>query len=162
MAAPVAFLTGLPAHAEGVFERIAWLFLPGLTGWLLLLAALPLGAIAAFGIWRMLVRFPPLGWMTLGYLGMLMLWPYLDRRLVAPLYPALVASVALGASEIVGQTKRPGFAKAVIIAASVWVAGYSAVTAYRIADGWPTAPYRLRSDRLAAAVEALSSVSDDR
>jgi len=159
VAAPAAFLGGLPAHAQGVLERIAVLFLPGLTGWSLLLVALPLGAVAAFGIWRMLERFPPLGWLTLGYLGMLMLWPYLDRRLVAPLHPALVAAVALGASELVGRARRPEIAKAVILAASVWVAGYSAVTAYRIADGWPTAPYRLRTDRLAAAVEALSQTA---
>ncbi len=159
VAAPIAFMSGLPTHAQGVFERVAALFLPGLTGWTLILAALPLGAVAAFGIWRMLDRFPPLGWLTLGYLGMLMLWPYLDRRLVVPLHPALVAAVALGASEIVARARRPQVAKAVILAASAWVAGYSAVTAYRIADGWPTAPYRLRSDRLATAVEALSQTA---
>ena len=159
VAAPLTFLGGLPLHAQGVFERIAALFLPGLTGWPLLVAALPLGAVAAFGLWHMLSRFPPLGWLTLGYLGMLMLWPYLDRRLVVPLHPALVAAVALGASELVGRAKRPAMAKAVIVAAALWVTGYSALTAYRIADGWPNAPYRLRADRLAAAVEALSNTA---
>jgi hypothetical protein len=162
LSAPGAFVAGLPSHTIGVLERVAALFLPGLSGSALWVAAIPVGFVAVFGLQRMLSRFPPLAWLTLGYLAMLLLWPYLDRRLVAPLHPAIVASVALGASELIGRVRSRAFVVVVIGAAVLWVSSYSAVTAFRIAEGWPTAPYRLRAERLATAVEALSrTVPDD-
>lgn len=156
VAAPAAFVRGLPSHAGGGAERAAAIFLPGLAGWPLWLVAVPVGLVAAVGLWHMVRRFPPLGWFTLAYLGMLLLWPYLDRRLVAPIHPALVAAVAMGGSALVTRWRAPVIARVLFGVAAVWVASYSAVTAYRIADGWPTVAYRLRADRLAASVEALS------
>lgn len=156
LAAPGAFLTGLPSHTLGVLERAALIFFPGLYGWALLLAAVPAGLLAIVGIRHMVTRFPPLAWLTVGYLAMLLLWPYLDRRLVTPLHPFIVASMALGASQLVNRTRWKALQVGIIAAAVVWVVSYSSVTALRIADGWPTAPYRLRAERLATAVESLT------
>jgi len=161
LAAPGTFLAGLPSHAVGVLERAALIFLPGLYGWTLLIAAVPAGMIAIFGIRHMFTRFPPLAWLTLGYLAMLLLWPYLDRRLLTPLHPAIVASVALGASELADRVRWKAVRFTIIAAAVAWVATYSSVTAFRIADGWPTAPYRLRAERLATAVESLGRTVPD-
>ena len=125
------------------------------------LAALPTAAIALVGLARLFDRFPPLAWLILAYLGMLLLWPYLDRRLVAPLHPVMVATVALGASDLLGRL-RARQARAILVgAAAIWVASYSVVTAGRIAEGWPAAPYRLRAQRLAASVEALGRTAPD-
>jgi len=161
LAAPGAFLTGLPSHTLGVMERAAAIFLPGLSGWPLVFAAVPLGVMAIVGLRHMLTRFPPLAWLTLGYVAMLLLWPYLDRRLVAPLHPVIVASVALGASEVTRGIRWTTIRVAVLGAAVVWIVSYSSVSAFRIADGWPTAPYRLRAERLATAVESLSRTVPD-
>ena len=161
ISAPIAFLSGLPSHALGVLERIAVIFLPGLSGWPLLLAALPTAAIALVGLARLFDRFPPLAWLILSYLGMLLLWPYLDRRLVAPLHPVMVATVALGASDLLGRLRAKQAQAILVGAAAIWVAAYSVVTAGRIVDGWPAAPYRLRAERLAASVEALSRTAPD-
>lgn len=156
VSSPGAFLSALPPHAVGVFERIAAIFLPGLAGWPLGAAAFPLALVAIVGVLQLLRRFPPLGWFLLTYLGMLLVWPYLDRRLVAPLHPVIVAAVALGASHVLGRIRwKP--AQAMLIGAAVlWVGAYTAVTAGRIANGWPAAPYRLRAERLATSVEALT------
>jgi hypothetical protein len=161
LASPGAFAAALPSQVEGVIARAAAIFLPGLQGTPMWLVAALVAPVALFGMWRMLDRFPPLGWFTLGYFGMLVLWPYLDRRLVAPWHPLLVASVALGASELIGRVRSRRFEMIVVAGAVLWVAGFTASTAYRIADGWPTAPYRLRAERLAASVEALSRTTPD-
>ena len=155
LTAPGAFIGQLPAHVAGLASRVAAIFVPGLAGSLLWVAAVPLGVVAVLGIARLLVRFPPLGWFALGYLAMLVLWPYLDRRLIAPIHPVLVAAVAVGASELLERAGPRTWGRLVGAAAVVWIAGYSVVSAFRIADGWPAAPYRLRAERLAAAVEAM-------
>jgi hypothetical protein len=156
LSSPATFAGALPGQVAGLLTRAAGIFVPGLEGgalWLVVVLAAPL---ALLGIWEMLRRFPPLGWFTLGYMAMLILWPYLDRRLVAPWHPALVASVALGASTLIARVSNDRIEKAVITAAAIWVTAFTTMTAFRIADGWTTAPYRLRAERLAASVEALS------
>jgi hypothetical protein len=155
LAAPVPFLRGLPSHGFGLMSRVAAILLPGLEGWPMWVAATLLLPVGLYGLWRMFERFPPLAWFTVGYLAMLMLWPYLDRRLVVPIHPAVVATLALGASELLVRIRSRRFEIGLLSVGVVWVLAYSSVTAFRIADGWPTAPYRLRSDRLAASVEAL-------
>lgn len=159
LSAPATFLGALPGHALGLATRAASIILPGLTGSPLLIAAALLALPAALGVWRLIQRFPPLGWFTVGYLAMLLLWPYLDRRLLAPWHPALVAAIAVGGREIFARTSSSRVRNGVMGAAAIWVVAFSSVTAFRIADGWPTAPYRLRAERLATAVEALTTTA---
>jgi hypothetical protein len=161
LSAPVAFLSGLPSHTLGVLERVAAIFLPGLTGWPLLAAFVPFVFVALVGIRDLIDRFPPVGWLVPAYVGMLLLWPYLDRRLVAPIHPVIVAAVIVGAAHLLDRLRAKRARALVIGLTAMWVASYSIVTAARIADGWPTAPYRLRADRLAASVEALGRAATD-
>jgi hypothetical protein len=155
IAAPTAFLSGLPSHALGVVERVAAIFLPGLSGWPLLVAAVPLAAFACVGLVRLFGRCPPIAILFATYVGMLLLWPYLDRRLVVPIHPIVVTLVALGGLELLGRVGDKPARKVILAAAVAWVAGYSIATTARIADGWPTAAYRLRAEWLATAVEVL-------
>jgi hypothetical protein len=86
----------------------------------------------------------------------LLLWPYLDRRLVSPLHPVTLALVAMGAATVF-EARRERWLRVPLIALAVsWVSTYSVVTADRIANDWPVGAYRLRAERLAGAVEALS------
>lgn len=153
--APGAFLADLPVHAFGVLGRAAAVFIPAITGPVFWIAALVVAPFVAFGIWLMIRRLPPLGWLTLGYLAMLLLWPYLDRRLVAPWHPMVLACAAAAASDLFRRLGPGTFRNALVGAAAVWVVVYSSVTAFRVADGWPTANYRVRSEHLANALQAL-------
>lgn len=155
LSAPGTFFADLPSHAVGVFGRAAALLLPGLSGtpmWLVALLLLPLLVLGTRGL---VERCPPLGWFVLAYLAMLLLWPYLDRRLLTPLHPVLVAALAVGGSELMRRLRGQAARNALVAAGLLWTVAYSSLTAYRVADGWPTAPYRVRADNLAAAVEAL-------
>lgn len=156
---PGALLAGLPSHAMGVFSRAAAIFVPGASGVLLAVVAAVVAPLALLGITVLIRRFPPLGWFILGYFALLLLWPYLDRRLVAPIHPALVAAAATGLLWISERFEHRLVRPTLSVLAAAWVLSFSVVTAYRVADGWPTAPYRLRAERLAASVQALSTTA---
>lgn len=169
--APAAFLGGLPLHAQAVAARTLNLLLPGVTGGWLWVAALPLAALAGVGVVVLARRLPVVAWVAGAYVAMLLVWPFVDRRLVAPLHPLLVVLVAVGARASWraarsgvppgrgalerggGPRRRAGWVGAVL--ALAWAAAHLGVTAVRVHDGWAGAPYRLRAERLAAAVEAL-------
>lgn len=153
---PAGFAGRFPAHALGVFERVAVLLLPRMDGVPLLLTALPLVALVGYGWLDARRRLPPLAWSTLAYLGLILVWPYLDRRLVVPLHVFVVPLLALGAAALLPTLRARRAAKIALGLVGLWAGFYGIVNAHRIASEWPTAAYRIRADRLAAAVEAMS------
>ena len=159
LASPGSFVSALPAHVVGLAERVAALTIPGLSGWALAAAALPLAVTAALGLVRVARRAPVLPLLVAAYLGMLVLWPYLDRRLVVPIFPIVVAAVGLGAWSLLERLEGARLRSVLVGAMTSWVVAFSIVTAGRIARDWPVAAYRLRAERLAAAVEALSQTA---
>lgn len=155
LTAPGTYLARLPDHATGVLEGVASLLLPGLGGGPRAWAAVPLAVLAALGLARLFRALPPAAWWTVGYLAVLLLWPYQDRRLLVPLHPFLVAAVAVGALDAhrrLGARPLRWLAPGVAV---LWAGTFSAVTAERFVSGWPGAPYRIRAEQLATAVEAL-------
>ena len=54
-------------------------------------------------------------------LAMLLLWPYLDRRLLVPLHPILVASIAVGGFTLFERVPTEAARKAILGAATVWL-----------------------------------------
>jgi hypothetical protein len=127
---------------------------PGVRGWWLVPAALPVLAVGVWGLARLVRSFPPVAWMVAAYVAMLLVWPFIDGRLVSPLHPWMVAAVAAGLIDVVGRV--PERARRVVGAAAVvWVGAYATVTASRAAGDWDTAGYHIRAGRLANAVEAL-------
>jgi hypothetical protein len=155
---PVGFANRLPAHLTGVLERAFVLWLPRMDGVWLWVAALPLVGLVVAGWVAARRTWAPLAWSALAYLGLLLLWPYLDRRLVVPLHVLTVALMAMG---VVWLKERavPSWIRPVSLgAAVVWVSFFSVVTAHRIAVQWPTSAYRIRAERMAAGVEALGRI----
>ena len=154
--APAVFLTDLPSHALGVLGRAIALLVPVLVGTPMWIIGGTLLALAAIGTVELIRRVPPVGWLILSYLVMLLLWPYLDRRLLVPLHPLVLCAIAVGGLGIIERISSTAVRNIVFGAAAVWVLGYATETAYRVADGWHTAPYRVRAENLAAAVEAMN------
>lgn len=159
VAAPGSFLANLPPHALGLGERAVAMTFPGVVGTPIWLLGVLMAPFVGVGLYQLVRRFPPLGWFGLVYLGVLLAWPYLDRRLIVPWFPALVTALVLGAHTVANRMGRPVAKQLALGAGAVWVLAFASVTAGRIADGWPTEAYRLRADRLAAAVEALSTTA---
>ena len=155
---PAGFVARLPAHVAGVLERVFVLWLPRLGGVWLWVAAIPLVAAAAAGWTAARVRLPPLAWSALAYLGLLLAWPYLDRRLVVPLHVLAVGLMAMGVIRL-REGPAPAWVRRTAVGVVLaWTAFYSVVTVHRIAVEWPTAGYRIRAERMAAGVEALRRV----
>jgi hypothetical protein len=157
--APGAFAASLPAHTRAVVERVFALLVPGATGWLLWLAAIPLTALAAVGVVRLSRTLAPVPWVVAAYLGMLLLWPFVDRRLNAPLHPWTVALVCAGALGLAERGSAAAGRRVLGAAVFAWVGAYAVVSAGRDAQGWAAAGYRLRAGRLAAAVETLQQTA---
>jgi hypothetical protein len=153
---PAGFIARMPAHSAGVLERVAVLLVPRAAGLPLWVAATPVLAVALYGWARSVRRFPPLAWSSAAYAGMLLAWPYLDRRLVVPLHVLLVGLIAIGAWELAPRVRaqRVG-AVGLALVVGGWAAFYAVVNTHRIASAWPTSAYRVRAERLAVAVEAL-------
>lgn len=155
LGAPAAFMAGLPHQVAGVLGEVASFLLPGLRGNVVWVAAAPLAVVALVGVLRLTRTFPAVTWIIVVYLAMVIFWPYLDRRLAVPVHPLVVAALGVGGVELLRRASDRRLRAALVAVAFVWVAGYSVVSARRISDGWPAAPYRIRAQRLATAVEAL-------
>jgi hypothetical protein len=154
-AAPRAFVGRLPEHAEQVGSRVAVLLLPGTSGVWTWVACVPLVVLAVVGIRKLHRVFPPFVWTAGAYPGLLLVWPYTDRRLVAPLHPFMVAFIVAGALELAERVKGERAVRVVAAVALLWMGGYTVMTTSRIAQGWPAAAYRIRSDALATGLESL-------
>lgn len=188
--APGLYLATLHAEARDLVYRSATLLLPSppalepwmrdLRWWglLLLLPALFLGLDRLWRRSRTLVLLLPV------YLAVVWLWPFRDERLLAPLAPVLILTVAEGfrwsgegaalpdggSEESVrreggGSGGGPGgveparrLARFWRGAGVAWAALFAGVSLWGMAGGWIGAGYEIRAERLAAAVRAV----DDR
>jgi len=152
---PVAFMARMPVHAVGVFERVAVLFVPRASGSLLWVTGVLALAVVVFGVVRAARSFPPLAWSAAAYTGLLLVWPYLDRRLVVPLHMLLMGAMAIGVIALMDGRSGARVRRVGATLLVGWTAYYGVVNTFRIAEEWPTAGYRIRAERMAAAVEAM-------
>jgi hypothetical protein len=154
--APGAFVAVLPAQALTLLGRVASLLVPGVYGVWLWVTALPLALLGLVGLRSLGTRLPPIPWVVATYGAMLLLWPFIDRRLVMPLHPLMVVCVGMGIMELAARRPHRALRRSLWTVAFAWVAMSAAVTASRAARGWAVEGYQLRAGRLAAAVEALN------
>ena len=155
---PAGFAARMPGHVAGVLERAFVLWVPRTGGPWLWAAALPLVGLVGAGWVAARTRWPALAWSALAYFGLLVLWPYLDRRLVVPLHMLTVALMAVGVAWLARGEALPWLRRASVTVATLWACFFSVVTVHRIAVQWPTSAYRIRAERMAAGVEALDRI----
>jgi hypothetical protein len=155
MEAPGQLAEALPGHLLRLVDLAFGFLLPGLSGPAFYVGALGLMGSTAFGLALLHGRLPPLTWAVGAYVAMLLLWPYLDWRLLVPLHPLLAVAAGVGALELWRLAATKATRTAVALLGLAWVALYPGVSLWRAYDGWTASAYRLRAGRLAAAVETL-------
>jgi hypothetical protein len=157
--APGTFLEVLPAQALTLLGRTASLLLPGVYGGWLWAAAVPVAVLAVVGSVVLYRRLPPVPWVIGAYAAMLLLWPFVDRRLIVPLHPLLVVSVGVGVLELADRWTKLSARRVIWTVGFLWMGLSVSVSASRAARGWAVAGYQLRAGRLAGALEALEQTA---
>lgn len=173
---PVSFVTGLPAAAWGLLDRLARVTIPLSTPSLRVAAAFVLVPALAFGLYRLARRSRATAFSVVLFLGVLWVWPYQDRRLVTPLIPFLWVVGALGAAPgfaaLRGLVARgseavepPRGARRLLPVAGalavVWAAWFAVGSVIELSRGVHVQPYRIRATMLARSVEALRGIAPD-
>lgn len=154
---PVSYGPFLLANLKSLLVRSLVLLLPGVTGSLLWLGLLLLPFLA-LGLWEMARRTPFLPVTLAVSVGVLLLWPFGDIRLLVPFAPFLVLAVFLGCrvAWTATSSRRPLGLVARILA-SAWIFVFVAFSGHRLATGWPGQPYHVRSAALVRAVQAVQA-----
>ncbi|MDH5588921.1 MAG: hypothetical protein OEZ65_08555 [Gemmatimonadota bacterium] len=155
----VAFVGELPIHLAGVVSRVGVFLLPGVTGWVFWPLVAVIAVPVVVGMVHLRTRLLVVPFLVPIYLGMILVWPYLDRRLVMPIHPFVVACAVVGGWRLL-QNSAVGVRRVAAVASVLWIGAYTAVSAGRVTSGWVDAPYRFRAQRMAGAVAALERVAE--
>jgi len=152
---PSDFLLFLLRSAVNLLVRVMNLLLPGVTGpWVL--AGVVLLPVLVLGLLELYQRSRLLTLTLLFSLGILLMWPFQEIRLLVPFQPILMLGAAAGIARLL---KTPGLVPAVRrvvgVAAVGWVVLFASVSVTRLANGWTGEAYRVRSVALVDAVRAV-------
>lgn len=123
---------------------LAALTLPGAPRWLLPLLALPPLAVLGFGLRGLVRRSPSAGWMLLGYLAIVVVWPYAPDRFLWAALPFLAAAFVAGVADILarGGPRARWYRALAWTGAAIVVAGFLPRQAVGLARGDATATQR--------------------
>ena len=152
---PSAYVIYLFENGRHLLARVLSLLLPGVVGaplWigLILVPFLILGLREAGR--RSLVL--PIS-LLMGLL-LLLVWPFQDIRLLVPFQPILVLGVVLGFRAFLRWGPPRGIWRVSLVAlAGGWTLLFLSVATYRLFTGWPGEAYRVRSNVLVTAVDAV-------
>ncbi len=153
---PGEFGRFLVANTGQLLGRTGTLLLPGVPAPSLLLG-LALVPFLSLGLWELYRRSPILP-ATLGLsLGVLLVWPFQDIRLLVPFQPLLMLAMGMGfwkGYHLLGSAA--GMRVLVAGVALGWGGFFGAMSIHRLRDGWSVEPYRIRSAALMDAVRAVS------
>jgi 4-amino-4-deoxy-L-arabinose transferase-like glycosyltransferase len=153
---PWEFVGFLVSNAGHLVGRLLTLLLPGVSGFPRYLG-LVLVPVFLLGLWELFRRSKILALTLLCSFGILLIWPFQDVRLLVPYQPFLILAVAAGFWRIVslGNLWRPLRVGASVVAMA-WVACFLTVSVSRLATGWTLEAYRIRSEALLQAVQAVN------
>jgi hypothetical protein len=153
---PGEFIIYVARNLTHLVARTVSLLLPGVPGpqWLYGVLMAPLFLL---GLWELYRRSRILVLGLVLSLGILVVWPFQEIRLLVPFQPFLALSVIMGFWKLLHSwTQSPGIRRAVLGVALVWTLTYGSVSILRLSDGWTTQSYRVRSEALLDASRAVS------
>lgn len=152
---PGGYGTYLLTNARHLLGRVLALLLPGITE-PTLWVGLVLVPFLLLGLWdvgRRSLTVP----LSLAFgLLVILAWPFQDIRLLVPFQGLLTLGVGLGFWHLhsSGLLSLKGRTSVVLVAGG-WVLLATGFSAYRLATGWPGEAYRVRSEVLMTAVQAV-------
>jgi hypothetical protein len=139
-----------------LLARIVTLTLPGVPGPQLLYGIL-LAPLFLVGMWDLSKRSRILPLTLLFSLGILLVWPFGDIRLLVPFQPLLFLALVMGVRSILsGYGRVPRVRGPILAMASVWCLFFLAISAFRLTAGWTLESYRIRAAALMDAVRAVN------
>lgn len=152
---PVEFGAFAWANVGSLLARILNLLLPGVPGrWLLL--GIPLFTVLLAGLWDLFLRSRTLVFGLAGSLGILVLWPFQEIRLLVPFQPLLVAALVMGFRRILEALPVRKIARTALLGVGgAWVTLFLVVSILRLGGGWVGEAYRIRSEALLEGVRAV-------
>ena len=152
---PWEFAQFVAANAGHLLSRIATLLLPGVPGPSLLLG-LVVAPVCLLGLGELFKRSRILPLTLCLSLGILLLWPFQEIRLLVPFQPILMLCLVMGFRRLVySMSLPPRLRIPVAVVALAWVALFASVSIFRLSSGWSVEPYRIRSAALLDAVRAV-------
>jgi hypothetical protein len=152
---PAGFAVFAWSNLGHLLARIVTLTLPGVPGPQLLYGLL-ISPLLLLGLWELFRRSRMLPLTLLFSLGILLVWPYREIRLLVPFQPLLFLTLAMGVRRLlpgpggVSWLKRPALA-----VAGAWCLLFLSISGWRLATGWALDSYRIRSAALMDAVRAV-------
>ncbi|MCJ7627911.1 MAG: hypothetical protein MUO50_05930, partial [Longimicrobiales bacterium] len=113
--------------------------------------------VLLLGLWELFKRSRVLPLTLLLSLGILLLWPFRELRLLVPFQPLLMLGVVMGFRRLVYTKSLPaGVRVPAAVVALGWVVLFASVSIFRLGSGWSAEPYRIRSAALMDAVRAVA------
>ena len=152
---PLAYARYVLENGGHLLARVLSLLLPGVVG-LPLWLGLVLVPVLILGLLEAGRKSLTLPLAFLFSLGLLLIWPFQDIRLLVPFHPILILGVVLGFRRLLGPGGRlPRGRIPIGVVAVGWALLLVSVSVFRLATGWPGEAYRVRSDVLAMAAQAV-------
>jgi hypothetical protein len=153
---PLGFLHFMGRNAVHLTTRTLSLLTPGVTGPALFLGLILLPAIL-LGLWELFQRSRLLPLTLFFSMGILLIWPFQEIRLLVPFQPILVLAVAMGLWRLMDMPGLPRRFRIPLSGLALgWALLFSSVSIFRLAGGWTTAGYRVRSEALLDATRAVT------
>ncbi len=153
---PLGFLEFVGRNALHLTARALSLLVPGVTGPALFLGLI-LFPILLLGLWELFQRSKILPLTFLFSLGILLIWPFQEIRLLVPFQPILFLAVAMGFWRLVESSVLPRRLRIPTSGIALgWVLLFLSVSIVRLAGGWTMEAYRIRSEALLDAARAVT------
>jgi hypothetical protein len=155
---PLAFLAGLPSAFLLLAQGFARGLVPGVGGWAFTVLGTAVVLVALLGLTRLWRRSPAAAGALVLYLGMIAIWPFRDPRLIAPVFPLVVACTLLG-GRVLWHLEAPPARAVTRGIAVLWLLGFAVGAGMRLFDEGATRPQAIRSRQLAGTITAVEEMT---
>jgi hypothetical protein len=144
-----------------LLARIATLTLPGVPGPQLLYGIL-VAPLILLGLWQLWGRSRLLPLTLVFSMGIILVWPFREIRLMVPFQPLLFLALVMGIRRILPESRQMSrLRRPVLVMAGAWCLFFLSTSIFRLASGWTLDSYKVRAAALMDAVRAVSEHTPD-